>query len=58
MSEFRIFCIGGFLITALFSAASNHGVQMVPGTAYEQLLSVGFLGGCIAVTLFGKRGEA
>lgn len=56
MSEFRLFCVGGFVWSGIFSALANHHIGKIePGSVYEQLLCMAVLGGCIAVSVFGRR---
>lgn len=57
MTEFRIFCIGGFVGAGLISAAGNRG-WINPGDPFVQTIAGALLAGFLAVIMFGKRSHA
>jgi hypothetical protein len=58
VSEFRIFCIVAFVSMALVVAASDHGLVAKPTDGAAGLVGLGFMLGCAAIALFGKRSKA
>lgn len=59
MSEFRIFCIGGFVGVGLIAVLSDNGLaKLLSGNAWEQTTALILLFGCLAVMCFGKRRAA
>ena len=55
MSDFRKFCIGGFVTAGLMAFVSNHFGDLAPGTAWEKVTASILLGGVATVMVFGAR---